>query len=128
MDFKHFEQKLLAKQRECQAEIAALEGEARHPTGDEVRDPTDDAAADQAASQGLAEGATISGTLQKVEDALQRIRDGAYGKCVLCGRQIEPARLEAVPWAQYCLKDQEKTDQEKQDKLGQQAYQARRSD
>jgi len=41
---------------------------------------------------------------------LQRIKDGTYGKCTLCGRQIEPARLEAIPWAAYCLEDQEKLD------------------
>ena len=29
IDRKHFEQKLLAKQRECQTELAALEGETR---------------------------------------------------------------------------------------------------
>jgi len=41
---------------------------------------------------------------------LKRIEDGSYGKCTACGRQIEAARLEAVPWAAYCLQDQEKQD------------------
>jgi DnaK suppressor protein len=41
---------------------------------------------------------------------LRRIENGTYGKCIACGRQIEAARLEAVPWAQYCLEDQEKRD------------------
>ena len=51
-----------------------------------------------------------SQTLIQVQDALHRIEDGAYGKCIACGRQIEAARLEAIPWAPYCLEDQEKQD------------------
>ena len=47
-------------------------------------------------------------TLIQVQDALRRIEDGAYGKCVACGRSIEPPRLQAIPWAPYCLEDQEK--------------------
>jgi DnaK suppressor protein len=45
-----------------------------------------------------------------VQDALQRIDDGTYGKCLTCGRQIEEARLKAIPWARYCLNDQEQFD------------------
>ena len=45
-----------------------------------------------------------------MQDALRRIEDGTYGKCIQCGREIEPVRLEAIPWARYCLKDQEKYD------------------
>jgi DnaK suppressor protein len=45
-----------------------------------------------------------------VQDALHRIEDGAYGKCIACGRQIEAARPKAIPWAPYCLEDQEKQD------------------
>jgi len=36
---------------------------------------------------------------------------GTYGKCVVCGREIEAARLEAIPWASYCMKDQEEEEQ-----------------
>ena len=49
-------------------------------------------------------------TLQQVRDALQRIEDGTFGKCIDCGREIQPARLEAVPWTPYCLEDQQKHD------------------
>ncbi len=52
----------------------------------------------------------MSQTLEAVEDALQRIKDGTYGRCTLCGREIEAARLEAIPWATYCLEDQERRD------------------
>ena len=46
--------------------------------------------------------------LQMVESALQRIREGAFGECVSCGNEINPKRLEAVPWTRYCIACQEK--------------------
>lgn len=38
-----------------------------------------------------------------VDEALRRISDGSYGKCILCERQISKARLEAVPHARLCI-------------------------
>ena len=111
MNIDGFKHKLLRKQRDLRANIARLEGEARESGEDEVRDSTDDATSSQGASESLQEDTLESGTLIQVEDALQRIEDGTYGKCRDCGRPIEPARLEAVPWAAYCLEDQAKRDQ-----------------
>ncbi len=110
MDIKHFQQKLLEKQRECQASLAAFEAEEQVADSDGARDSTDDATIDQGTSEAFAEGTIVSQTLEEVEDALQRIKDGTFGKCVVCGRQIEPARLEAIPWTPYCMADQEKHD------------------
>jgi RNA polymerase-binding transcription factor len=39
-----------------------------------------------------------------VRDALQRIEDGTFGKCIVDGGPIEEKRLEAIPWTPYCLK------------------------
>lgn len=36
--------------------------------------------------------------------ALERVKQGTYGKCVKCGTDIAPARLEAVPHAFHCIK------------------------
>jgi DnaK suppressor protein len=38
-----------------------------------------------------------------IERALRRIQDGSYGICSHCGQPISPRRLQAVPWAEYCL-------------------------
>jgi DnaK suppressor protein len=118
MNIDGLKQKLLQKQRELQANIASLEDEARDSGEAEVRDTTDDATAAQGTSESLQEDAVESETLIQVEDALQRIEDGTYGKCRDCGRPIEPARLEAVPWAAYCLEDQAKRDQAARVPLG----------
>lgn len=39
----------------------------------------------------------------KITKALQNLRKGTYGKCEKCGKQIEEARLEAVPTATLCM-------------------------
>jgi DnaK suppressor protein len=43
--------------------------------------------------------------LGKVEGAIQRIDDGTYGTCEVCGRKIPDERLRAVPYATLCLDD-----------------------
>ncbi|MCK4607642.1 MAG: TraR/DksA C4-type zinc finger protein [candidate division Zixibacteria bacterium] len=38
-----------------------------------------------------------------IDEALRRIKDGSYGKCLNCGKQINKERLEAVPYARLCI-------------------------
>ncbi|HZT33385.1 MAG TPA: TraR/DksA C4-type zinc finger protein [Bryobacteraceae bacterium] len=45
--------------------------------------------------------------LREVEDSLHRIDAGSYGICHECEEPISPKRLDAVPWAKYCVKCQE---------------------
>jgi DnaK suppressor protein len=41
--------------------------------------------------------------LRLIEGALRRIEDGSYGVCAHCGQPISAKRLQAVPWAEYCV-------------------------
>jgi len=41
--------------------------------------------------------------LQAVENALNRLYTGRYGKCFKCGNKIPESRLEAVPTAVFCI-------------------------
>ncbi len=40
--------------------------------------------------------------LAEVKEALQRMEEGTYGQCIVCGIQIPLERLEAVPATLYC--------------------------
>jgi len=46
-------------------------------------------------------------TLLHIDDALGRIDEGTYGLCLNCGQLMTEKRLNAVPWAPYCLDCQE---------------------
>jgi len=43
--------------------------------------------------------------LHEIDAALARIEDGTYGTCRVCGDEIPPERLEAVPYATLCVED-----------------------
>src|SRR4029450_10331634 len=51
-----------------------------------------------------------SNLLRNVRAALGRMADGSYGVCLHCEEDISPKRLNAVPWASYCIKCQEAAD------------------
>ncbi len=51
---------------------------------------------------GLLEEARL--TLVDIEAAERRIEDGSYGICTICGLEIAPARLEALPATQTCIR------------------------
>ena len=40
--------------------------------------------------------------LQQVESALRRLASGRYAHCAVCGEDIEPERLAAVPYTDRC--------------------------
>ncbi len=46
--------------------------------------------------------------LREIGDALDRIEHGSYGTCLECEEPISPKRLDAVPWARYCVSCQER--------------------
>lgn len=43
----------------------------------------------------------------QIEGALRRMDEGAYGRCPNCGNAIHPLRLDAVPYARFCINCQE---------------------
>ena len=45
--------------------------------------------------------------LRMVEEALDRLESGDYGVCLACDEPIAEKRLQALPWARYCVKCQE---------------------
>ena len=41
------------------------------------------------------------------QEALKRIEENSYGKCSVCGKNIEEKRLDANPFAETCIKHME---------------------
>ena len=51
-----------------------------------------------------------SNMLRQIRRALGRIADGSYGVCLHCEEDISMKRMNAVPWAAFCIKCQEQVD------------------
>ncbi|MFN7992822.1 MAG: TraR/DksA family transcriptional regulator [Bryobacteraceae bacterium] len=45
--------------------------------------------------------------LRLVDEALDRVQSGDYGVCLSCEEPIPSKRLQALPWARYCVPCQE---------------------
>lgn len=75
----------------------------REQSGSDVVDAALDAAQDEISSQ-LAE--VESRELAHIERALERMREGSYGRCEYCGGNIPLARLQALPYATMCIECQ----------------------
>lgn len=52
--------------------------------------------------------------LNRIDEALARIEDGTYGKCLACGNPIRRVRLEVRPFSKYCIKCQEQLEKEQE--------------
>jgi DnaK suppressor protein len=61
-----------------------------------------------------------SALLRHVRAALIRASDGSYGVCMHCEEDISPKRLQAVPWAAFCIQCQETADRNQA--LGQESF------
>jgi DnaK suppressor protein len=88
------------------AERLGAEVETARDAQDDQPDVGDLAHVDELKEAYFALPETDSAILAAVRAALRRIEDGTYGVCLVDGEPIHETRLEAVPWAPYCLKHQ----------------------
>lgn len=110
-DLQKYEKLLLAKKKALLEEITATMKDRVSTT---IRESTGDISsysyhmADQGTDAMERELAFMfaskSGRLvYHIDEALRRLKEGEYGKCVRCGKQISSARLKAVPHARMCI-------------------------
>jgi len=41
--------------------------------------------------------------LREIDEAIEKIKEGAYGICEKCGNKISKKRLKAIPYAKFCI-------------------------
>ena len=56
---------------------------------------------DQEFTLGLIENE--QGTMEQINEALGRINQGKYGRCVECNEPISKPRLQALPYTRHCI-------------------------
>lgn len=54
--------------------------------------------------------AMLDSRLSDIDNALNKVSDGSYGICTTCAQPIPPRRLEALPFATYCVSCQSAAD------------------
>ena len=91
-------------ERDNAGSIADELGEVNDSSVDNHLGDTASATFDRELEEGLGEGAQQQ--LDDVNAALQRVEDGTYGMCEVCGKPIGVERLEAIPWTRLCIDDQ----------------------
>ena len=106
-ELERFRAMLIKKRAELVGDVNTMENEAlRGQSGALSNSPNHMAeqgseAYDQALSLDLA--AADRKLIREIDDALQRIKDGTYGLCLMTGNPIKPDRLEELPWARYSI-------------------------
>ena len=106
-----FRKRLEERQQALRKAVSRTEEDGRIADQDSAQDIADRAASSYTKEFLFSQSNNDRQLLQMVETALQRIREGAFGECVSCGNEINPKRLEAVPWTRYCIACQEKLEQ-----------------
>jgi DnaK suppressor protein len=110
-EVRHFKELLLVKRAEILKNVTEIEDEALkksrlESSGDLSSMPIHmaDLGSDnyeQEFALGLMDGERK--LLTEIDEALERIDKGIYGICLGTGQNISKARLEAQPWAKYCV-------------------------
>jgi DnaK suppressor protein len=92
----------LARVEDLGGHIAAIIDATDGANSDDEHDPEGATIAfERAQAQALQSAAAQR--LGEIDAALERLRVGGYGDCVVCGRPIDPERLLARPTADRCV-------------------------
>lgn len=101
------ETRLEELREEIRIELARSNEESHAELAGRVHDTEDEALADLLVDVNLDAVARHQEEVREIENALGRMRAGTYGRCIDCGTDIDPARLDARPTAARCRPCQE---------------------
>jgi RNA polymerase-binding transcription factor DksA len=110
-EMKRYQQKLFSLARDLMGKDANLKTEALRSLAGDTRanlskvpihlgDLSSDSYEQEVSTQLLE---NERGMLLEIAEALERVDQGTYGNCENCGQPIKEERLQAVPYARYCI-------------------------
>lgn len=106
---KELKEKLLAEKNRFEEELGRIakptkaEGDYETSYNDIGKDEDENATEVEEYTDNLALEANLEKQLKEINDALERMDNGTYGKCVNCSKDIPVERLMAYPAAKKCL-------------------------
>ena len=98
-----FRDKLLGRRESLVGQVQEAELYSRERDSEATQDPADMAANAYTKELLVSMSDNDRQLLKLIDEALERIEAGGYGKCVRCGNPLPDKRLDAVPWARHCL-------------------------
>lgn len=99
----YYKAKLLERRAALTGIVERTENYGREADTELTQDPADKASNAYTKELLFSQSTNDRFILQLIEEALERIENGEYGLCVHCNKEIQPKRLEAVPWARHCI-------------------------
>ncbi|HEX7176001.1 MAG TPA: TraR/DksA family transcriptional regulator [Pyrinomonadaceae bacterium] len=108
---KTYRDRLLERRESLVSQVTEAELSSRERDMEATQDPADMAANAYTKELLISMSANDRALLGLIDEALARVESGDYGECVNCGELILEKRLNAVPWARYCLRCQDMKEQ-----------------
>ena len=100
--YNTLEERLKAEQERLINELQQLSVDGSENLGYSTH-MADDASAAFDQARDLALRNNLQQTLNQINEALNRFKDGTFGICESCNQPIDPARLKVLPQASRCL-------------------------
>ena len=104
---KIFRDRLLGRREGLFRQVMEAEMSSRERDAEATQDPADMAANAYTKELLISMSDNDRLLLGLIDEALARVEAGEYGNCINCGEPVQEKRLEAVPWARYCLRCQD---------------------
>jgi DnaK suppressor protein len=104
---KSYRDRLLERRENLFSQVTEAERSSRERDAEATQDPADMAANAYTKELLISMSANDRKLLDLIDEALRRVEAGEYGECVNCGEPVQEKRLDAVPWARYCLRCQD---------------------
>jgi len=100
---KVFRDKLLDRREGLVGQVQEAEAYSRERDSEATQDPADMAANAYTKELLVSMSDNDRQLLNLIDESLERIEAGSYGKCVRCASPLPDKRLEALPWARHCM-------------------------
>jgi DnaK suppressor protein len=101
LKLEHFKKLLLSELRRHARQVSDEQGNALGIALDDAKESADLSLRDVISELSLKFGERESQMIADIDQALLRMKEGSYGRCVKCNKPIDEKRLEALPTARY---------------------------
>src|SRR2546422_11371201 len=108
---RQYEARLTEQRNALLGMVERTEDYGRETDRDVSQDPADKASNSYTKELLFSQSTNERNTLRLIEEALDRIVEGNFSECLNCGQDIQPKRLDAIPWTPHSITCQEQIEQ-----------------